>query len=524
MTVITGPLTKGANTPMATKAYTDASSLPFAGYVRVSRVNGRSGDSFVSPELQAESIARTAQAAGVTLGEVVQELDVSGGKDIAARELGQLVAEVEEGRLGGIIVWNVKRYSRAWLDGLMMFERIVQAGGRLIAEDFQYEGPFARSILSFLLEGAQEERRQKTETWARVVAGSIERGVHSGSIAPLGYDWPRTPAGKKSGPLVPTSEAPRVTLAFERFADGATWRQVVETLGVRSAGAARNVLVNRVYLGEARSGQHVKPNAHRALVDEATFARVQRLIAKRAKTEPRTRGGSQGLLARVLRCPCGHSLVFDGGSVGGKGGYRCKSLSHKTEDGPRSSISAHLIEPLVLDIAKTWHAQAHPEFALTREVEDAMLPELYGRITEAEQALAEVDAMQDSLDVVTFAKTRSEAVRRLDVARAAVEQAEAGRTWLALTPERVAERLDGADTETVRQFVSEFVRVTVLPAEGRRRVPVEERVEVERLIGGEPAGATILAHSGMLPFGGEPATQVTDEDKERLAALAEFAS
>src|SRR5205085_629802 len=108
-------------------------SLPYAGYVRVSRKNGRKGESFISPEAQRESIEATARKQGLALAEIVTELDVSGGKDISQRDLGRLVQDVKDGRLAGVIVWNVKRYSRAWLDGLVVFDALVTAGGRLVA-------------------------------------------------------------------------------------------------------------------------------------------------------------------------------------------------------------------------------------------------------------------------------------------------------------------------------------------------------------------------------------------------------
>ena len=47
--------------------------LPFDGYIRVSRVNGREGDSYQSPERQRETIERLAAAKGLRLGEVVTE-------------------------------------------------------------------------------------------------------------------------------------------------------------------------------------------------------------------------------------------------------------------------------------------------------------------------------------------------------------------------------------------------------------------------------------------------------------------
>ncbi len=49
------------------------------GYVRVSRVGGRGGDRFLSPDLQREEIGRVAARKGLEIVEVIEELDASGG-------------------------------------------------------------------------------------------------------------------------------------------------------------------------------------------------------------------------------------------------------------------------------------------------------------------------------------------------------------------------------------------------------------------------------------------------------------
>jgi Resolvase, N terminal domain len=59
-------------------AVTDKSKRAI-GYVRVSRVGGREGDRFISPELQREQIEAVARREGVQVVEVVQKLDASGG-------------------------------------------------------------------------------------------------------------------------------------------------------------------------------------------------------------------------------------------------------------------------------------------------------------------------------------------------------------------------------------------------------------------------------------------------------------
>lgn len=61
--------------------------MQWDGYIRVSRVHGREGASFISPTVQRDAIERLATAKMVELGEVVEELDVSGAKPIDEREL-----------------------------------------------------------------------------------------------------------------------------------------------------------------------------------------------------------------------------------------------------------------------------------------------------------------------------------------------------------------------------------------------------------------------------------------------------
>jgi hypothetical protein len=85
-------------------------------YIRVSRVAGRDkkngGDSFHSPEEQEDGIRRWAAQNGVTIGEVIIELDVSGGKRAAERGLESLVQRCEDRESSGIVVYSFSRFTR----------------------------------------------------------------------------------------------------------------------------------------------------------------------------------------------------------------------------------------------------------------------------------------------------------------------------------------------------------------------------------------------------------------------------
>ena len=58
---------------------TKTGAKPLDIYLHVSRVNGRDGDSFISPQLQEERCTAMIAARGFQAGEVISDMDVSGG-------------------------------------------------------------------------------------------------------------------------------------------------------------------------------------------------------------------------------------------------------------------------------------------------------------------------------------------------------------------------------------------------------------------------------------------------------------
>src|SRR5712692_8857931 len=85
-------------------------------YVRVSRVGGREGDSFISPEVQEEKCQALAKARGLKVGQVFTDLDRSGGK-MDRPQFKEALARIESGESGGIIVARIDRFARTLLGG-----------------------------------------------------------------------------------------------------------------------------------------------------------------------------------------------------------------------------------------------------------------------------------------------------------------------------------------------------------------------------------------------------------------------
>jgi site-specific DNA recombinase len=325
--------------------------MAFDGYVRISQVGGREGESFLSPKIQRDSIARQAKAKGVEIGELVEERDVTGGKAISQRELGCLVEKVERGESDGLIVWKVSRFSRNQLDGIQTAARIRAAGGHIIGEDLDTSAPMGRAMLGFLLGWAEEELDQRRAGWNEAQARAVARGVHVASRVPTGY------RKRKDGRLEPDPAATKVIRSlFARRAAGAGWTELARFLdesGVRgphgnkswTPSAAQKMIRNPVYLGQARSGAHKNDDAHEPLLTHAEWAAAQG--NGRGVASPRNGDGL--LLAGLVRCSGCRYLVKadtmrdrDGSRLGI---YRCRGRHAAGKCPAPATVMARLLDP-----------------------------------------------------------------------------------------------------------------------------------------------------------------------------------
>lgn len=459
-------------------------------YIRISREGYRSE---AEVEAQLDRYRRDCAIPGTEGGEVVTETDVSGTLAVDAREYGRLIDKVESGDSDGIVSPDVDRAFRNAREGLAAWDRVTAAGGRLVfpldgIDSAEGDPDIAWERFVDRLRNGEAFARRQGKKLTRVAAESVERGIHAGSIPPLGYRWPGTcvdlPNGKtrfkKAGPLEPTADAPKVAAAFAAFDAGASWRELVRLLGVGSQGAARNVLTNDVYLGIARGGGTSKAEAHEAIVDPALFARVQRKLADRApaKGKPRVRRNTAPLSA-VLKCAtCGHNLRHEAA----KGHYRCKNMNCDC----RVSVKAETSEAHVLALAVDHHAASHEAVAMALAVEDAVLPALEVAVIEAQAEVLAIEA-DETLSPLRKGQAATAADAALEAARRALDNAEATQGWHCLSPDRVADKLAEGDPLVVNEFIREMLTATVLPANGSRHLSIEDRIRPTTLVAGKLA-------------------------------------
>jgi DNA invertase Pin-like site-specific DNA recombinase len=459
---------------------------PVDAYIRVSRVGGREGDRFISPELQRESITRVCEREGLRVVKWFEELEASGG-DSARPKWNEAITRVEHGQTRGIVCWNISRFSRSTVDGLKAIERVENAGGRLYSE----EGNIGKLDRTIRLAIAEDERDRSRAGFANATANAIARGVYIAAKVPFGYE--RDPDTRR---LVPDPDtAPIVNELFARRAKGRSWAQLSawleETHGIYKARETlRGMIHNSAYLGHARQGDVVNERAHEPLVSKRLWDAAHEATGER----PTHTGASAHLLLRgLVSCAtCGHKMVV--------GSMRGRITSGNWKKGTRQKLPAYACR----NLACNDHAYAKAE-DIDQYVTSAVL-ELFSRATlkneardprelataekelqDAEYALEEFKKNKKAiitLGVDAWNELLEEYVVARDVARVQVE------TLREETPEQfdlVPEAWNEWSTESRREFLAKIMAECAITPAHRQKLPIEERVSIRISLGEGPA-------------------------------------
>jgi DNA invertase Pin-like site-specific DNA recombinase len=356
-------------------------------------VAGREGDSFISPDVQREAIARYVKGTGHKIvGEEI-DLDQSGGKiDRPAFE--RAFAAVEAGDADGIAVAKLDRFARSVAGAAKALERLEEAGGSLVSVDLGIDtstaaGRLMRNVLTALAEFELDRIR---DNWAEARDRAIARGIHICKVPPVGY------RKADDGRLEPDpTAAPIVREVFIRRAAGASWTELCAALdeklprenGAWSRQTVGGIVARRTYLGEARQGDVVNTDAHPPIVTRGEWEAAQQGAA--GPTWER-RGGDTPLLAGLLRCAsCGYVLTHMTDGRRGYTNYRCRVRHGAGVCQAPARISSKRIEPFIDSAVREWLAS---EGIAAEAVEAADgIAEAVARVEAAE---AEVVAYRDA--------------------------------------------------------------------------------------------------------------------------------
>lgn len=284
-------------------------------YVRVSRVNGRAGADFHSPDQQVEEIRRHARG---DLGPVFQDLDVSGGTFVrdglnAALEW---VREDPAGR--GIAAYDYSRIGRDTREFLRLVDELEAIGAQVLSalERIDTSTPEGRLMLTQFAAQNEYYRRNVGRRWRSVQARRLEAGLPAGGPVRFGY---RRVEGSQVVEPDPVT-GPALRAAYLGYTSGTGYQLLVKRLNdaglVTGRGNAwsthslRRTLdsgfgAGKIVLNEG--GEFIE-GAHDGVISEDEWQEYLRSRARRTAV-PRKVATPKWFLSGIARCGrCGGSV------------------------------------------------------------------------------------------------------------------------------------------------------------------------------------------------------------------------
>lgn len=471
-----------------------AADLPLDGYIRVSRVGGREGDGFISPQIQERAIREWGVRAGLPVNINPPELDRSGGT-MDRPIFNEIMARIRAGESGGMVVYKIDRFSRGVIGGITTLAEIGKIGASFASVSepgLDYTTPQGKAFLHMMFVFAELVRDQATESWLTAVENAVGRGIHMAGYGVFGYD--RGPDRR----LVPNDDAPIVPEIFRlRGEESWTWNAIATWLDVaapREAGkgwtgqGVQRLCARRVYLGEAFWSVHqnsegrapvVNTDAHLALVTPEAWQRAQMNPAI-ARGGAGNRSKANGLLAGLVRCAgCRYTMTYAylrgdypvyrcrGKYAGGK----CEAIATVSADNLDGYLRGTIAEALdgMLAAGGQSDADLQAADALLEEAREDLAGFRADRAARKRLGPAWNDWLDDYVTAVEDAEAR---VRDLSAGRPQDVELMSGEAFLGLDLEgQQAVAADMLDTVMVRRSASRSAR-------GRHAPPVSTRAYI----------------------------------------------
>lgn len=336
-----------------------------AGYIRVSAVMGREGDSFMSPDVQREKIQAWADYRGFEIVEWYTDLDRSGRAGVHRPEFERMMADAKADPplFEAVAVYRLTRFARSVSQAASRYRELREANVALVSvtEDIDTTTASGSFMQNMLFAMAEFESERIGEEWRAIHAARRRRGIAHMPGPTFGY---QVEGASIIG--IDEQEAAAVRTIYRMRAAGSSTAEISDWLfenGFRSKRAknprlARNViramLRNPIYAGLVRtSDDELVEATHQPIVDRDLWEAVQATWQRTTSMARRAGGGS---LSGLLVCSsCGHRLTSEGRR------YRCKA----TENGRDCP------QPVAVDAAETEDAV---EQAFLRRLNPARMP------------------------------------------------------------------------------------------------------------------------------------------------------
>lgn len=268
--------------------------LRVALYVRVS--SQEQADEGYSIGEQTDRLKKYAEAMGWTIHKIYIDPGYSGG-NIDRPGLSEMIKDVEAGKIDTVVVYKLDRLSRSQFDTLFLIEKVFLPNNTdfvSMTENFSTNSPLGRAMIGFLAVFAQLEKDKINE---RTLMGKEARAKEGkwggGSSEPIGYDY-----NVATDELVVNEyEKMQILEAIDLFLKGTplkTMATIFDQKGYTYRGQSgriskwepkrfKYVFANRTYLGYIHHKGEWYPAKHEPIIDEETFAKLQKLLKQRSE-------------------------------------------------------------------------------------------------------------------------------------------------------------------------------------------------------------------------------------------------
>jgi site-specific DNA recombinase len=427
---------------------------------------------------------------GWTLRRTHVENDTSAAGSKPRPKFEAMLADIEAGKVGAIVAWNLDRLTRNRRDTVRLIE-VCQARGVVIAlvrgSDLDMSTPAGRLTADVLAGVARHEIEQKSDRFRRAAEQAAQQGRRLGGRRPFGYD--------DDGMTIREDESAAIRAAYAAILSGVplaaiarSWNEAgINTgkIGWKSGNptlwthdTVRRVMLNPRNAGLRRyRGEIVGKAAWPAIVAEETFHAAASVLQDPAR---RTAGpGRLGmrLLTGIARCGVCEQTVNSGGGARARRGYdiyKCRTMKHVVRQ--LDPVDAYVVEALIRRLSRSDAAdllvdQGRPNAEALRERAHVLRARLEGLAVEfAEEEL-------------TAAQLRAATARlREKLAAVEAEMADAGRVDVIGPLVRAHDKRaawEALDPDRQRAAVNAVMVVYLLPPGRGKRTFDPETVRIE---------------------------------------------
>ncbi len=311
-----------------------------------------------SIEGQVRECTEYAKQNGYTVVETYIDRALSASKETEKRlDFLRMVRDSGKRLFDVVLVWKLDRFARNRYDSAHYKAILKKNGVRVVsATEHITEGPEG-IILESMLEGMAEY--YSAELSEKIHRGQKENALkcrNNGGCIPLGYKL-----GQDKRLEIDPVTAPVVREIFQRYAEGATIREIIDDLNQRGIKTSRGysftysgfnlLLQNRKYIGEYKYQDVVIPGGVPAIVSPEVFDRVQTRMEKNKHAPATAKAKERYLLTTKLFCGnCGKVMFGESGVGTGQKVYRYyKCASAKKKAGcNKKAVKKEWIENLVV--------------------------------------------------------------------------------------------------------------------------------------------------------------------------------